>query len=475
MTNQTIDVGQAADPAAMLTYTLTALGRVSAGRRGAVGQGGMVGNSRPIHEVLPGSVLRGALAAVWLAGDAPPGADAASFRALFETDMLLRQAVPIGMTLHAMSQRQCKYPDTGCPSAWHDLAVDGPIMHCAVCGGALDEGKGWSWNDIPPTVALTRTALTKDETARDEQLFTRRALRKATILRGSIVVLDAAAHQSEIDWLTRTRELRVGGQRSHMGRMRWECALEAPVSQPTTASKTPGEGERVVLRALSPLIVTDEYGAPSTDIGPTLRLRWPGASVERSWVRPVRLSGWHSASGIAKPEDLACEAGSTFVVEGLPPEAKEQLALGLGLRRLEGYGELQVGVSSGPQARAEATSPVARPVGKDGPSVVTPAPAAPEAPEPDDADPVARLFAVVPEAEAAALVSKVRDAVALLAMRQSAGFPNSTLLGPRLEILQLPWARALGAEARSRLTELLASDDLSLAKQRLETWKGGPR
>ncbi len=431
--------------AVVLHYTLKALARISAAR------GGEVGNSRRIHEVIPGSVVRGALAAAWWAGDAPSGATAARFRELFESDLIVRQAVPEGMALEPISARRCKYPTPACPVEWHDLAQQGkPMKKCPTCGGALDAGRGWAWTETPRTVHVTRTALAADETAQDDQLFTRRAVRSRTVLRGSVVVLNPDAHAEDLAWLTQPRELRIGGQRSHMGQTGWTCARALDQSGLSGTAATALSPEQVTLRTLSPLIVIDDCGAPTLDLGPTLRRCWPEARVVDDWVRPARVSGWHVASGLPKPEDLACEAGSTFVIEGLPADATQQLVPGLGLRRLEGFGEIEVVAMEGPV-------PAQR-------SVVEPAERAPAA------DPLDRFTAVVPAGDLLPLLPRVAEAVRSVLEARPGARGDA-----RAAVLRQPWAMQLGAGARASLSALLAVEDLPTMRNRLDALREAHR
>lgn len=448
--NRADGTGPNVSGAVVLHYTLAALGRISAAR------GGEVGNSRRIHEVIPGSVVRGALAAAWWAGDAPVGANAAGFRELFESDLIVHQAVPGGMGLEPISARRCKYPTPACQAAWQDLAQqDKPLKKCPTCGGALDTGRGWAWTETPRTVHVTRTALAPDETARDEQLFTRRAVRSRTVLRGSVVVLNPHAHTEDLAWLTQPRELRIGGQRSHLGQAAWTCAqsLDQGALSESDASRTVSL-DRVTIRTLSPLILIDDFGAPTLDLAPTLRRHWPSARVVEAWVRPARVSGWHVASGLPKPEDLACEAGSTFVIEGLPTHATRQLVLGLGLRRLEGFGEIEVVTTEG-----RLTAPR---------SAMEPAAASP-------ADPLDQFIAVVPASDLRALLPKVADGIRSVLALRAGGARGEALASARDAVLRQPWAMQLGAGARTSLGALLALEDLATMRNRVDALREAHR
>lgn len=310
----------------LIPYSIELLGEVASGK------GGEVAYAKRTHEVLPGSVVRGALARAWLDGWGPDGKGKEDFDTFFERELIVSQAVPRGMTLRAMSQRQCKYGAHEKP--WIDEARTGRQWSCPHpgCESAMNAGKGWAWTGQTHTKVTTRSALTEAETADPSKLFSRRVLRRSITLSGHVLIRTGASEEAA-DWLQRPREFRLGGQTSHQGRARITFRSEPEPEKPGPFDPT----DRVILRAQSPLLLVDQYGGPTLDPTFLLRQSWPEVKVIDSWTRPVRVEGWHAASGIPKPAEWACEAGSTFVLEGAGnPEA---LRLGLGLRRLEGYGE----------------------------------------------------------------------------------------------------------------------------------------
>jgi CRISPR-associated protein Csx10 len=91
------------------------------------------------------------------------------------------------------------------------------------------------------------------------------------------------------------------------------------------------------------MIIPGTHGGPSLDVQAALQgVLGDQISVVAAWVRPVRVYGWHMASGLPKPEEWACAAGSTAVIEGAPDDLVQRLVGGVGLRRREGFGELFV-------------------------------------------------------------------------------------------------------------------------------------
>jgi hypothetical protein len=106
----------------------------------------------------------------------------------------------------------------------------------------------------------------------------------------------------------------------------------------------------LIVRLTSPAIIVDDAGRPALDpVAEILRvLGLPSSSVEssRCWTRPVRVGGWHAASGLPKPVELAMELGSVVLLHFHEPPGLEGLLRlardGVGLRRIEGFGSVQV-------------------------------------------------------------------------------------------------------------------------------------
>ena len=190
-----------------LRYRLRLLSAVSAGA------GAEVGNGQRGHLVIPGSVIRGALAAAWLREHGLADADDA-MAALFERDLSVGPAVPVGSRLIPLSQFRRKYPAPGVPNEWHDAAagaVDAPSP-------GVEFGRGWQ---VPPeyTGRITRTALNADGTAKTGNLFSETGLRAGVVAVGELRVrTDNAA---ALEWLRQPRTLRVGGRRSTGGAATW--------------------------------------------------------------------------------------------------------------------------------------------------------------------------------------------------------------------------------------------------------------
>lgn len=336
-----------------LRYEIVPNARVSAGKSG------QVQNVRDVHRVIPGSVVRGALGSAWWSSPAGryAGPDPQpDFVELFARRLEVGQAVPEmaasdkSAQLVPLSWVRCKYrchPQRAV--AWHDLAVErrarlASVTRCPECQGALDYGRGWV---VPEewSVSTTRTELEKG-VAKTDLLYTRRAMRATLHFAGELVVRDGPEIRPQLDWLTTERVLRIGGQLSTMGACHWSCDIlpdAREAESPSDATSSAWESDMVMLLR-SPAVLIDRFGAPSLDLEGAVRdcVQSAGGlvTVERSWTRPVVVSGWYGIAGVAKPEEWAVAAGSVVRLSGLDQLGYSALARGIGLRRLEGYGQV---------------------------------------------------------------------------------------------------------------------------------------
>lgn len=454
--------------------------RVSAGRAGEVGF------LRRAHEVIPGTVVRGALASAWFTERGTDPADR-TFREVFERRALIGQGVPESAVLIPLSARRCKYPEPECTPGWTDLAVDQHPHAGSLSACGDDEGRGWT--QLQPLIRTTRSALAPDETAANGQLYAREAVAAGTVLTSTVRLVGLAPEVAE--WFRRPRELRLGGQRSHQGLVRWE-----PDQAPPELPEVPSSGQRLVVRAVSPVVLVDSSGAPSRDLG-----RLVGGTTVRSWTRPINVEGWHTAAGVAKPADRALAAGSTWVLDDVPSDGVQRLARGVGLRRLEGYGQLSVLTVD--QARASMTQlgappigPVPRPARSSGtgsaPAQTTSAPGsqpgatlspadASEAPpfedvaRPTERDPLDVLIDAIlagSPRNAAATLKSMGDALRMVKPAVDQGLSETAVELRRKNVGLLPWARDLGDGARAAFGSLLKQEDLAATVARVNTRHG---
>ena len=150
---------------------------VTARQRLALGVGSEVSYFTGTHPFAPGSVLRGALAAAWIAENGPPtsGGGAAAFRELFDGPIRYGPMFVPGTVVVPVSARRCKYPAmrAASPRRWTRRSRR---ECCPACGGRWSPARDrsscpamspWSGSPAPrstrrrprpPTGSCTRTA-----------------------------------------------------------------------------------------------------------------------------------------------------------------------------------------------------------------------------------------------------------------------------------------------------------------------------
>jgi CRISPR-associated protein Csx10 len=333
---------------------------VTARQRLALGVGSEVSYFTDTHPFAPGSVLRGALAAAWIAENGPPKAasGAAVFRELFDGPIRYGPMFVPGTVIVPVSARRCKYPrDASCESQAVDEAFE-TASCCPACRGPLEPGKGQVI--LPGDAALERITRTSIDPATakavDGELYAHGALPAGTVLTGYIHGRDP--------WLERPRRLRLGGRRTVSGSADYQAVpLRSPEEdlmpnewpglplpdgscQPAgSLPASPGRDDAwLVIRLASPAVFVDAAGCPSLEPDQVLDL--DGATVERRWARPATWSGWHAASKLPKPDEVCAIVGSTYRITG-PPGVLRDLAErlpreGAGLRRAEGFGDIRI-------------------------------------------------------------------------------------------------------------------------------------
>lgn len=332
---------------------------VSSRQRVSLGKGGERAYLTTSHPVIPGSVIRGALAAAWTTMGGPRDRE---FRNVFERARF-SPLLPTGVRVAGQSVRICKYHSAAGHARHHDEAFEGTLSaDDQGCRGRERCNGGYLTHDLgqPAFVTLTSTALIpRQHVASTGQLFSREAIEKGTRFSGYIVLPDDTPD-------TRLRTLTtlfIGGRSSVLGRC--DISFTALPGAPLPAM----DADSVVVRTLSPSLLVDDVGAPTTDL--LAALQRAGLDVRKVWAHRVEAGsagGWHAASGLPKPAEIALAPGATAVLRS-PDQAvlSRLLDRGIGLRRSEGYGWLEVvapqhpgpttATPGAPQAAADTVAP----------------------------------------------------------------------------------------------------------------------
>lgn len=296
-------------------------------------------------EHIPGSVVRGALAARWLAEHGPsrPGTpERDEFLALFEGGVrygaLLRPGTEF-MSLAVVGHKHDPLPD--CETADYDRAVGAePPLYCPSCKSPLEQRSGLPRvrpGDPAATRRRTSVAITDQGVAQRGALFTRETLGSGQVFSGTVAATDDAL----LKILADLGPVRIGGRRTTHGLA--DITINAGTRPPAAQRRDDGD---LVLRLRSPGIFTDAQGRPKRDPSDEELSETLGAParVVRRWTRWEQAGGWHAASGLPKPQELTVAAGSTYIIH--PERIVDDTALaalssrGVGLRRHEGFGDL---------------------------------------------------------------------------------------------------------------------------------------
>jgi len=296
------------------------------------------------QEHVPGTVVRGAFAGAWLAknGVSAPGTpERGEFLQLFEGGVrfgpLLRpgtEFLPLSVVTHKYQEKET------CAEVEYDRALAGETpLRCPDCGSPLDQVKTLR-GGRPQVRRRTSVSIGESGVARRGVLFTRETLDAGQEFRGTLV----AADPGSLAILAGLGPIRIGGRRTTHGLADVGIRQEADGS-PLPAAQRRDDG-MLVIRLRSPGIFTDAQGRPSRDPDPSELTEVLGtpAHVVHRWTRWQQVGGWHVASGLPKPAEVAVVAGSTYVISAertLADAALDELGRrGLGLRRYEGFGDL---------------------------------------------------------------------------------------------------------------------------------------
>jgi CRISPR-associated protein Csx10 len=293
------------------------------------------------RDYLPGTAVRGAFAAAWITRNGPPTPGTplrARFLRLFEGGVRFGSLLPPGAEPGSLAVIAHKYqPDLDkCGDVDFDRATgDDPPLECPDCGSPLEQQKGLI-DGRPRMNRRTSVAISESGVALRGKLFTRETLDPGQDFTGTLVADDPA----DLEILQDLGPVRVGGRRTTHG------LADVRIGNGTPPLPQRLNDTTVVLRLRSPGIFTDCHGRPCREPSRaelTEVLSVPARAVQR-WTRWQEVGGWHIASGLPKPVELAVCAGSTFVIQteqAVTDTALQDLAQrGIGLRRHEGFGDL---------------------------------------------------------------------------------------------------------------------------------------
>ncbi|MFI8774863.1 type III-B CRISPR module-associated Cmr3 family protein [Gordonia sp. NPDC062954] len=322
-------------------------------QRTHIGSGPRAGFRQSTLTHIPGSVLRGAFAAAWLAahGGAVDPTHRGEFIKLFEGPTIFGPCfaglppTPASLRIHKYAPGdQCKtklFIDDAKPMKPKDASA----TSCAACHSPLERAKPTS-NPFGPspqptagrsTVARSHVTIADDGVAKDSELFMREEINHRNV---ASFVGRLEGDAVSIRRLSALTTLRIGGRRTTSGRA---VATIEPDEQFDPPRVIRVHSPLLVLRLSSPGIFVDSHGAPTSEPDRAELESMLGVPIVdvRKWFRWTEVGGWHAASNLPKHVDRAVDAGATYrIVLGDEPDpaALKSLASGIGLRRHEGFG-----------------------------------------------------------------------------------------------------------------------------------------
>jgi CRISPR-associated protein Csx10 len=305
-----------------------------------------IGYRGKIEPYIPGSALRGALASGWIRTNGIPlssNARQGEFVEMFERNVRFGYLFAPNQQIIPLSVLQCKYRSRiECRQVFFDEALGQNATSCPICSGPVETSKGTA--TIDTRAYRTRTELTQDERAEDGRLFARHVIPKGEGWTGEIVSTGSDGAQqnlhAQLDALSDELVV-IGGSRTTLGRTKIAVAVRKVVTPQRR------EDGKLLVRLTAPGIFLDRFGRPAFDlpldeVAGQLGVSASSLAIDRAWVRPMTVGGWHAASGLPKPTDWACAPGSTWLVSGLGSDTdlKPLNEAALGFRRNEGNGAI---------------------------------------------------------------------------------------------------------------------------------------
>ncbi|MGP4020998.1 type III-B CRISPR module-associated Cmr3 family protein [Saccharopolyspora sp. 5N708] len=290
------------------------------------------------YDHIPGTVVRGALAATWIRHHRPPKQDDVTFLEIFESDgtfgpLHSHNSLPVPLSVKVHKYR----PGATCTQLWWDTATGSKDDFCPSCKQKLEFSKGDPTGQVQRS-QRTHVALDEEGVAVDGSLYRQNSIAAGNVFAGWLS--GPAVRALTIDGAL-VDTLIFGGKQSVQGRA--EIAVDfAAEPEPVKV-----DGDTVILYLAAPGVFVDAFGLPSDEpdlceLSGVLGVK--ALEVTRKRVRWTSVGGWHQASGLPKSTERAVQAGSVYQIRCAEAPAEDArralMARGVGLRRREGFGAL---------------------------------------------------------------------------------------------------------------------------------------
>lgn len=321
-------------------------------------------NSAQSLDYIPGSVLRNALAARYIAAhDLDDAANDPTCRALFfddkvhvlnsyRADRLGERSLPTPLSWVAEKEALGNWkPDEkpGDHLPFYDAAVDkemvkelrdikmleGTGRFCRLS----EDGVEFVHSARQVNVHIQRAHKRELKTKGESQVFVYDALAAGEIFCGAILAQNDTALKTFQQMLTETPEFNIGGSRSAgYGRIRiYDVKLNTNWREATESESGAGD---IIVTLLSEAIVRDENGQFCDDISPII-----GVKPTRCYRKVKQVGGFNRKWGLPLPQAHAIQVGSVFVYAAQSVDKQKLVTLveeGIGERRQDGFGRIAV-------------------------------------------------------------------------------------------------------------------------------------
>lgn len=322
-------------------------------------------NSAQSLDYIPGSVLRNALAAHYIAAHkVDDAANDPTCRALFfddkvhvlnsyRADRLGERSLPTPLSWVAEKEALGNWKPDENPAdhlTFYDAAVDKGVVEemrdIKMLEGTgrfcrlSEDGVEFVHSARQVNVHIQRAHKRELKTKGESQVFVYDALAAGEIFCGAILAQNDTALKTFQQMLTEIPEFNIGGSRSAgYGRIRiYDVKREANWHEATESENEEGD---IIVSLLSDAIERDEKGQFLDDITPLIGAK----ELERCYRRIKPVGGFNRKWGLPLPQAYAIQAGSVFVYAAQNVDKQKLTTLveeGIGERRQDGFGRIAV-------------------------------------------------------------------------------------------------------------------------------------
>ena len=319
-------------------------------------------NSAQSMEYIPGSVLRNALAALYIRKHNLDDAAAdPTCRSLFfegrvrflnsyRADRLGNRSLPTPLSwIIEKDAISCSKEKSDEPLFFYDASLDpSAIRQLGNVKSLESQGRFCRLDDdgvelIRParqvTVHIQRLNKRRLDSKADSQVFVYDALAEGEVFCGAVIAPEGKQVEAIHNLLLEMPELQIGGSRTAgYGRIRFYDLQQHSNWREVKDIKPDDQEDVLIVTLLSDAIICDQNGQYVADLEPAV-----GVPCQHCFRRIKPVGGFNRKWGLPLPQAYAIQAGSVFVYS-YSPELKKKLAdlveMGIGERLQDGFGRI---------------------------------------------------------------------------------------------------------------------------------------